>query len=93
MQINNPTMFPCHSGVGVNKAMTFSTQGGKVFAGYQHVPASTGFVVDVPRLGRLTPVADWIRGKVVFAYLGILIILTLALGRCAPQPAFALEWF
>ena len=72
--------------------MARTTKRSKVLVKTQPLANPSGLVVDVCRLGLLASLAYRVEGEVGIANLCILLVFTLALGGCIPQPAFTLEW-
>jgi hypothetical protein len=90
--INNPSLLAGQNPVLMDGVMAGSTKRSKVLVKAQPLANPSGLVVDVCRLGLLAPLAYWVEGQVGIANLCRLLVLTLALGGCIPQPSFTFEW-
>ena len=92
MRVHNPTCPPSFFWVLVAKIVTRTTNSGKKLMATKPLANPSGFVVDVCGLGLLASLAYRVESEVGIANLCILLVFTLALGGCIPQPAFTLEW-
>ena len=91
MNIYNPASPPCFFGILVAKIMTLSTHCRKKLVTAKPLPDSPRFMMDVLAFGFLAPLANRVEGHVGLLNLCILLVFTLALGGCIPQPSAALE--
>jgi hypothetical protein len=91
MRIYNPTCPPSFFGVLVAKIMATPTHRRKVFVAAKPLSNPPRFMMDVLTLGFLAPLAYRVESQMGFANLCILLVFTLALGGCIPQPSAALE--
>ena len=90
--INNPTLLPSRCWVGVDFVMAWATGCRKKLMATKPFANPSGLVVDVCGLGLLASLAYRVEGEVGIANLCILLVFTLALGGCIPQPAFTFQW-
>ena len=90
--INNPSLFTGRCGIGVDFVMAWATGCRKKLMATKPLANPSGFVVDVCGLGLLASLAYRVESEVGIANLCILLVFTLALGGCIPQPAFTLQW-
>ena len=90
--INNPTLLPSRCWIAVDFVMAWATGCRKKLMATKPLANPSGFVVDVCGLGLLASLAYRVESEVGIANLCILLVFTLALGGCIPQPAFTLEW-
>ena len=86
--INNPSLLAGQNSVLMDIVMARTTKRSKVLVKTQPLANSSGLVVDICRLGLLASLAYRVEGEVGIANLCILLVFTLALGGCIPQPAF-----
>lgn len=89
--INNPTKPSCFLAVLMNPIMAPTAEGGEVIIAAQPLAASSSFVMNVLALFIFATLTSWVEGKIRILCLGILLVFTLALGGCIPQPSAALE--
>ena len=89
--INNPTKTAGFFSVGMAPIVALATERGKVFVAAQPLTTSSSLVMNVLALFIFATLASWVEGKIRFLCLGILLVFTLALGGCIPQPSAALE--
>ena len=86
--INNPSLLAGQNSVLMDIVMARTTKRSKVLVKTQPLANPSGLVVDVCRLGLLASLAYRVESEVGIANLCILLVFTLALGGCIPQPAF-----
>lgn len=89
--INNPALLAGQCPISVNFVMTGSTGRRKKLVTAKPLPNPPRFVVDILALGFLAPLAYRVESHVGLLNLCILLVFTLALGGCIPQPSAALE--
>jgi hypothetical protein len=89
--INNPALLAGGYGISVASIVTRATQRSKKLITTKPLSDSPRFMVDVLALGFLAPLANWVEGQIGLFNLCILLVFTLALGGCIPQPSAALE--
>jgi hypothetical protein len=89
--INNPTLLASQNPVLMHFFMAPKTKSRKVLIKTQPLANSPRLVVDMIAFGFLAPLAYRVESQIGFLNLCILLVFTLALGGCAPQPAAALE--
>jgi hypothetical protein len=89
--INNPALLAGFSGISVARIVTRTTKSRKVLIKAQPLANSPRLVVDILTLGFLAPLAYRVESQVGILNLCILLVFTLALGGCIPQPSAALE--
>ena len=89
--INNPTKAAGFFAIGMNPVMALAAQSGEMVIAAQPRTHSPSLVVDVLAFGLLAPLANWMESQVGLLNLCILLVFTLALGGCIPQPSAALE--
>jgi hypothetical protein len=90
--INNPSLLAGQNSVLMDIVMARTTKRSKVLVKTQPLANPSGLVVDVCGLGLLASLAYRVESEVGIANLCILLVFTLALGGCIPQPAFTLQW-
>ena len=90
--INNPTKAAGLFAIGMNPVVALAAQGGEMVIAAQPLTASTRLVMDVVALFVFATLTAWVKGKIRLLCLAILLVFTLALGGCIPQPSAALEW-
>ena len=71
--------------------MALKTKGGEIFIAAQPLAAPSSLVMNVVALFVFAALASWVEGKIRLLCLAILLVFTLALGGCIPQPSAALE--
>lgn len=91
MGINDPTQSSGLFSVGVTPIMALATESGKKLVTAKPLANSSCFVVDILAFGFLAPLASRVESKIGLLNLCILLVFTLALGGCIPQPSAALE--
>ena len=89
--INNPTLLAGQNAVLVDGIMASPTNSGTIFVAAKPRTNSPRFVVDVSALGFLAPLAHRVESQIGLFNLCVLLVFTLALGGCIPQPSAALE--
>ena len=89
--INNPTLLTGDCGISVDFVMAQSTSGRKKLVAAKPLAGSPRLVVNVLTLGFLAPLAYRVESHVGLFNLCVLLVFTLALGGCIPQPSAALE--
>jgi hypothetical protein len=89
--INNPTLLAGQHPISVNFIMATPTNSGKKLVTAKPLPDSPRFMMDVLAFGFLAPLANGVESHVGLLNLCILLVFTLALGGCIPQPSAALE--
>jgi hypothetical protein len=89
--INNPALLTGQHPISVNFIMAGSTGRSKKLVTAKPLPNSSSFVVDVLAFGFLAPLTNRVESHVGLLNLCILLVFTLALGGCVPQPSAALE--
>ena len=89
--INNPALLTGQHPISVNFIMASSTSRRKKLVTAKPLPNPARFMMDVLALGLLAPLANWVEGQIGLLNLCILLVFTLALGGCIPQPSAALE--
>jgi len=89
--INNPALLTGFAAIGMAKIVAGSTERGKqaVFAKIASNPAR--LMMDILTLRLFAFLANGMQGQVGLLNLCILLVFTLALGGCIPQPSAALE--
>ena len=90
--INNPTLLAGGYGISVDFVMASSTSRRKKLVTAQPRTNPPRFVVDVLALGLLAPLAYRVESHIGLFNLCVLLVFTLALGGCIPQPAAAFKW-
>ena len=91
MGINDPALLAGQGSISVAKIMARATQRSKKLIATQPLSHASCFVVDVLAFGLLASFAHLVESQVGLFNLCILLVFTLALGGCAPQPSAALE--
>jgi len=89
--INNPALLAGQCPISVNFVMATPTHRRKKLVTAKPLPNSPSFVMDILAFGFLAPLANWVESHVGLLNLCILLVFTLALGGCIPQPSAALE--
>ena len=91
MRIYYPSTSSSFFCIFMNFVMTQSTERGKqaVFAKIASNPAR--LVMDILTLFIFATLTVWVEGKIRLLCFAILLVFTLALGGCIPQPSAALE--
>ncbi len=89
--INNPALLAGNNSVLMDGIMATPTHRRKVLIKAQPLANSPRLVVNVLTLGFLAPFAYRVESQVGILNLCILLVFTLALGGCIPQPSAALE--
>ena len=89
--INNPSLLAGGYGISVARIMAGATQRSKKLVTAKPLPNSSSFVVDILAFGFLAPLANRVESKIGLLNLCILLVFTLALGGCIPQPSAAFE--
>lgn len=77
--------------IGMNFVMAKSTKRGKQAVVTKVAPHPTRLMMNILTLRLLTFLADGVQCQVGFLHLCILLVFTLALGGCIPQPSAAFE--
>ena len=90
-RINNPALLAGGYGISVDFVMASSTSRRKKLVTAQPRTNPPRFVVDVLALGFLAPLAYRVESQIGLFNLCVLLVFTLALGGCIPQPSAALE--
>lgn len=89
--INNPSLLAGQNSVLMDIVMARATKRSKVLVKTKPLANPSGLVVDVCRLGLLASLAYRVESEVGIANLCILLVLTLALWGCSPQPALTFQ--
>jgi len=89
--INNPALLAGQHPISVNFVMASSTGRRKKLVTAKPLPNSPSFVVDILAFGFLAPLTNRVESQIGLLNLAILLVFTLALGGCIPQPSAALE--
>ena len=89
--INNPTLLAGDLGISVASIVTRATQRSKKLVAAKPLARTPRLVMDVLTLGFLAPLAYRVEGQIGLLNLCILLVFTLALGGCIPQPSAAFE--
>jgi len=89
--INKPAQSSGLFAILMNPAMASRTKSRKKIVAVKQRPVALGFVVNFGGLFFLATLAHRVEGQIGFANLCILLVFTLALGGCIPQPSAALE--
>jgi len=89
--INNPTKPSCFLTILVNPIMASTAKGGEMIIAAQPLANPSSLVMNVLALFIFATLASWVEGKIRLFCLCILLVFTLALGGCIPQPSAALE--
>lgn len=90
--INNPTLLAGGYRISVARIMARATQRSKKLVAAKPLAYSPRFMVDVLAFGFLAPLAYRVESEIGFLNLAILLVFTLALGGCIPQPSAAFHW-
>lgn len=89
--INNPALLTGGNSVFMDCVMATPTHRRKKLVTAKPLPNSSSFVVDVLAFGFLAPLTNRVESQVGLLNFCILLVFTLALGGCIPQPSAALE--
>ena len=89
--INKPTQPSGLLAILMYPTMASRTKGRKKIVAIKQCPVALGFVVNFCGLFLLATLAHRVESQIGFANLCILLVFTLALGGCIPQPSAALE--
>jgi hypothetical protein len=89
--INDPALLAGFSAILVDKVMAGSTKRGKKAVVAKVAPNPTRLMMDILTLRLLAFLTHGMQCQVGFFYLCILLVFTLALGGCIPQPSAAFE--
>jgi len=89
--INNPALLAGRNSVFMDCVMATPTHRRKKLVTAKPLSNSSSFVVDILAFGFLAPLANRVEGHVGLFNFCILLVFTLALGGCIPQPSAALE--
>ena len=87
--INNPTLLAGFTTISVAPIMAQAAKRSKQAVIAKVAPATSRFMMDVLAFGLLATLANRVEGKIRLLDLCILLVLTLALGGCIPQPSAA----
>ena len=90
--INNPTLLAGRHPISVNFVMAGTADSSKKLVAAKPFTYSPRLMVDVLAFGFLAPLAYRVESEIGFLNLAILIVFTLALGGCIPQPSAAFHW-
>jgi hypothetical protein len=90
--INNPTLLAGRHPISVNFVMAGAADSSKKLVAAKPLTHSPRLMVDVLAFGFLAPLAYRVESEIGFLNLAILIVFTLALGGCIPQPSAAFHW-
>ena len=90
--INNPTLLAGGYGISMARIVTRATQRSKKFVAAKPLTNSPRLMVDVLAFGFLAPLAYRVESEIGILNLCILLVFTLALGGCIPQPSAAFHW-
>lgn len=91
MGINDPTQSSGLFSVGVAPIMALATEGGKELIAAEPLSYAPRLVMDMVALFVFATLTVWVDGKIRLLCFAILLVFTLALGGCIPQPSAALE--
>ena len=91
MTIQNPPLFPSKIRISMDFIMAQTAQGGKELIATQPLAHAPRLVMDVLTLFIFATLTVWVEGKIRLLCFAILLVFTLALGGCIPQPSAALE--
>ncbi len=89
--INDPALLAGFAAIGMNKIVASSTKRGKQAVVTKVTPHPARLMMDVLTLRLLAFLACGMECQVGFLHLCILLVFTLALGGCIPQPSAAFE--
>jgi hypothetical protein len=89
--INNPALLSGFPAVFMYPAMAPRTKSRKKIVAIKQRPMALCFMVDFGSFYFLASLAHRVESQIGFANLCILLVFTLALGGCIPQPSAALE--
>jgi hypothetical protein len=89
--INNPTLLAGQNAVLMDGIMASPTNSREEFIAAKPWAHPSSFVVNVLTLGFLAPLAHRVESQIGLLNFCILLVFTLALGGCIPQPSAALE--
>ena len=89
--INDPALLAGFAAIGMNKIVASSTKRGKQAVVTKVTPHPARLMMDVLTLRLLAFLADGMKCQVGFLHFCILLVFTLALGGCVPQPSAAFE--
>ena len=89
--INNPSLLAGQHPISVNFVMARTASSSKKLVTAKPLPNSPSLVMNVLALGFLAPLANRVESQIGLLNLCILLVFTLALGGCIPQPSAALE--
>jgi len=78
--------------IGMNLVMARAAERGKKTVLAKVATIAPRFVMDVLAFGFLTTLANRVEGQIRILDLCILLVFTLALGGCIPQPSAAFQW-
>jgi hypothetical protein len=90
--INNPALFAGFFAVGMDFVMARAAERGKQAILAKVATIAPRFVMDVLAFGFLATLANRVEGQIRILDLCILLVFTLALGGCIPQPSAAFQW-
>jgi hypothetical protein len=90
--INNPTLLAGRHPISVDFVMARTADSSKKLVAAKPFTNSPRLMVDVLAFGFLAPFAYRVESEIGFLNLAILIVFTLALGGCIPQPSAAFHW-
>ena len=90
--INNPTLLAGRYPISVNFVMAQTADSSKKLVATKPLTNPPRLMVDVLALGFLAPLTYRVERDIGLLNLGILVVFTLALGGCIPQPSAALHW-
>ena len=89
--INNPTKPTGLFSILMAPTVTARTKRGKKVVAVKQRPVALGLVMNFGSLAFLATLANRVEGQIGFANICILLVFTLALGGCIPQPSAAFE--
>ena len=89
--INNPALLTGGNSVFMDCVMATPTNSGKKLVTAKPLPDSPSLVVDVLAFSFLASLTNRVESQIGLLNLCILLVFTLALGGCIPQPSAALE--
>ena len=89
--INNPTLLTGSNSVFMDGVMATPTHRRKKLVTAKPLPNSSSLVVDVLAFDFFAPLTNRVESQIGLLNLCILLVFTLALGGCIPQPSAALE--
>jgi len=90
--INNPALLSGFASVLMYPAMAPRTKRGKKIIAVKQRSVALGFVMNLTSFAFLATLANRVESEIGFANLCILLVFTLALGGCIPQPSAAFKW-